>query len=120
MEEKLTIKAFEIVGSKFCVSSEDGKRLYQQIADALERKRKVEVSFLNVESLTSAFLNVAIGQLYGKFSEDEIRAGLSVSHIQEDDLTLLKRVVETAKEYFKDPERIKAARSEVFGETDAK
>jgi len=69
----------------------------------------VTVSFLNVSSLTSAFLNAAIGQLYGSFSENEIRSKLKVADLEPDDRELLKRVVDTAKEYFKDPERFKRA-----------
>ena len=67
------------------------------------------VSFLNVTSLTSAFLNAAIGQHYGSFSENEIRSKIKVTDLEPDDRALLKRVVDTAKEYFKDPQRFKSA-----------
>jgi len=62
-----------------------------------------------VTCLTPAFLNAAIGQLYSLFSENEIRARLKVTDLEPDDQALLKRVVDTAKEYFKDPERFKRA-----------
>jgi len=74
----------------------------------------VTVSFLNVSSLTSAFLNAAIGQLYGSFTENGIRSKLKVKDIEPDDLALLKRVVETAKQYFKDPKRFNKAVQEAI------
>jgi hypothetical protein len=67
--------------------------------------------------LTSAFLNAAIGQLYGEFDEKEIRALLTVANIQPDDLALLKRVVDTAKLYFSDPQQFEIAVTEAMGET---
>jgi len=77
------------------------------------------LSFHNVSTLTSAFLNAAIGQLYGEFSEEQIRALLKVQDMQSDDLALLKRVVETAKEYFKDPQKFdQAVRDELGNEGD--
>ncbi len=120
MDEELFIKVFEIVGARLCVASDDGERVHAQIAAALKEGKKVRISFENIDSLTSAFLNSAIGRLYGEFLEDKIRAGLSVCDIENDDLDLLKRVIDTAKEYFKDPERVKNARKEVLGEPDAK
>jgi hypothetical protein len=74
------------------------------------------VSFRNVTSLTSAFLNAAIGQLYGSFNEEEIRAKLQVEDVEPEDLELLKRVVDTAKEYFKDPDVHRAATNEMLGD----
>ena len=76
------------------------------------------MSFRGVTDLTSAFLNVAVGQLYGEFTEEEIRAKLSVTDASPDDLELLKRVVDRAKEFFKDPDRFTAAAKEVLGEDD--
>lgn len=119
MKNEVTIRVFEVVGSDLCVASDDGERVFNRIANALNEKCRVNLCFANVATLTSAFLNTAVGQLYGRFSEDQIRSGLGVSDMEEDDLILLKRVVDTAKEYFRDPERIKAVRMSVLEEDDA-
>ena len=116
MKKTITISVFEIVGSPLCVASDDGQRVFDRIASALKEQRNVSVSFRNVSSLTSAFLNAAIGQLYGSFSEDQIRAQLKVKDMQPDDLALLKRVVDTAKEYFRDPKRFDRAVEEALGD----
>jgi hypothetical protein len=116
MSQNLSISVFEIVGSQLCVASDDGQKVYDRIAVALKERRSVTVSFLNITGLTSAFLNAAIGQLYGSFTEEQIRSLLKVQDMQPDDLALLKRVVETAKQYFKDPERFQQAVREVLGE----
>ncbi len=118
MNEPITLRIYEIVGHEICVSTDDGQKVFEQIASALRNKKKVDLSFLNIESLTSAFLNAAIGQLYGKFPEDLIKSSLKVSDILQDDQLLLKRVVENAKEYFKDPERYERALREVMGNED--
>lgn len=119
MSVQIIIMVFEVVGSGLCISSDDGQKVHDQIAAALREKKKIKVSFLNVESLTSAFLNAAIGQLYGEFSEENIRESLAVAEMDQEDLALLKRVVVTAKEYFSDPERFKKAREDALEETDA-
>ena len=114
MKKNVTLSVFEIVGSPLCVASDDGQKVYDRVASALKEDRSVTVSFLNVSGVTSAFLNAAIGQLYGTFSEDQIRSKLKVKDMQPDDLALLKRVVETAKQYFKDPKRFNKAVKEAI------
>jgi hypothetical protein len=116
MPEQLEMRVFEMTGTGVCVASDDGQVVYEQIAAALRAGHAVLLSFANVDALTSAFLNAAIGQLYGEFGEDEIREGLLVSDMAQQDLVLLKRVVETAKAYFKDHDRFVAARAEVLEE----
>ena len=118
MSEPILLRIYEIVGSSLCVASEDGQKVFDQIALALKADQKVKLSLQNVESLTSAFLNAAIGQLYGQFSEDQIRRSLSVSDIDDNDLALLKRVVDTAKIYFSSPQIFDMARQEVLGDDD--
>jgi hypothetical protein len=115
MSKSVTMSVYEIVGSTLCVASDDGQRLHDQIAAAIRHGSSVTLSFRNVTSLTSAFLNAAIGQLYGSFSQQLIRSRLRVVDIEPDDLELLKRVVDTAKEYFKDPGRFEEATREVLG-----
>ncbi len=98
MQKEMTITIFEIVGSPLCVASSDGQRVYDRLAAALKEGKRAILSFHNVSTLTSAFLNAAIGQLYGEFSEEQIRALLKVQDMEPDDMALLKCVVETAKQ----------------------
>jgi hypothetical protein len=116
MRNRLVLSIYEIVGSPLCVAAGDGQKVYEQIAAAIRGGKGVTLSFRNVTGLTSAFLNAAIGQLYGEFTEDQIRASLRVADMDAEDRALLKRVVDTAKAYFKDPERFKKADREVLGE----
>lgn len=109
MSDKIEISMFEVVGSSLCVASSDGEKVYERLKTALEADRNVVLSFHNVTSLTSAFLNAAIGQLYGQFSEEKIRALLKVEDTEQDDLALLKRVVDNAKLYFKNPKKYNRA-----------
>jgi hypothetical protein len=105
IQKDIIISIFEVVGSPLCVASGDGQKVYERLTAILKENRGVTLSFHNVSTLTPAFLNVAIGQLYGEFSDEKIRALLKVQDMQPDDLALLKRVVETAKEYFKNRQR---------------
>jgi hypothetical protein len=113
------IRLTEIVGSDLCIASEDGQKVHDAIKKALQEEKRIQISFKNVDDLTSAFLNSAIGQLYGEFSEDQLRDSLTVSDASYEDLLLLKRVIQRAKEFFKDQERFEIATRELLGEDDA-
>ena len=104
MDEPIPAKVLAIVGGPLCVSASDGQRVFEKIVPLLREGRKVSLSFQGVETLISAFLNAAVGQLYGEFSEERIRELLSVRDMSPDDLAILKRVVENAKRYFANPQ----------------
>jgi len=116
MSETVRIEVAALVGSGLCVASEDGDVVHEAIVPALKAGKRVEISFRDVEDVTSAFLNAAVGQLYGEFSEDTIRTGLSVVNMAQEDLQTLKRCVDRAKEYFKDPDRFHVAATESLGD----
>ena len=118
MPQNIKISLFEVVGSTFCVASDDGQKVYDRLAVALEKDQCVAISFHNVTALTAAFLNAAVGQLYGTFKEEKIRSLLKVENMEQDDLALLKRVVENAKLYFKDPQRFNQAIRKVLEDED--
>lgn len=101
-----TLSVRAIVGSPFCVSTEDGILVFQAIRQVLQQEQGqgVVLSFAGVDSLTSAFLNAAIGQLYSVFSETQIQGALSVDHMERSDKILLRKVVENAKRYAQDPQ----------------
>ncbi len=112
--DSLSLGVFNIVGNAFCVESDDGQKVFERVSEALKAGRPVVLSFQNVEMLTSAFLNTAIGQLYRDFPEDAIKAKLQVTQMEATDLALLKRVVDTAKLFYKDPERLRKSIEELM------
>lgn len=102
MKNNLSLSVFEIVGGSVCAFPSDGQRVYDRLAVAIRENRKIEFSFRNITTLTPAFLNAAIGQLYGAFNEAEIRALLYLNDIDPADLALVKRITENARQYFSD------------------
>ena len=114
--EKITISIINTVGSSFCTETEDGQKVYELIKKALEEKKKVNISFLNVEMLTTAFLNTAIGQLYNNFAEEIIKNSLSVDNLTPSGAVSLKRVIETAKLYYKNPDAMQKSINDILGE----
>lgn len=112
--EKINIVS--TIGNNICIAAEDGEKIYTVIQKALHEGKRVEISFKGIEDLTSLFLNAAIGQLYNEFKENELKERLSVVDATSQDLETLKRSVERAKEYFKDPERFHSATDEVLGD----
>ena len=99
--EAVRLSMREIVGCGCAVEDAAGQRVFERIAAALRNGQRVELSFANVELTLAAFLNVAIGQFYGEFTEDEIRARLSVTNISQPDLALVKLVGDNAKACFR-------------------
>ena len=114
MSENIRISMFEVVGSPFCVTSDDGQKVHKHLDAALRANQDVILSFHNVTALTAAFLTAAVGELYGTFSEEEIHSLLKVEDIEQDDLALLNSVINDAKLYFKDPKRYNQAIREVL------
>lgn len=117
--EIINIKIVESLGTSLCVSIADGTAIYKLIFSALKTGKQVNLSFAGITSITSAFLNPAVGQLYGKFDENFIRTHLKICEIATDDLFILERVIKTAKQYFKNKEQIQAARNIELGDPNA-
>jgi hypothetical protein len=118
-DQEVIIRVFDIIGGPLCVSTDDGQIVHDKISAMMKEGKRVVVSFDKVETIISAFLNVAIGQLYGTFDEGQIHNLLSVRYITEPDLSLLKRVVENAKVYFANRDKFDEAWQQELGEGDA-
>jgi len=112
--ENSTINIVNAVGDSFCVDAEDGQKVFELIKKVLSEKRKITLSFLNVEMLTTAFLNTAIGQLYRDFPEELIKENLKVENMNQSGLVSLKRVVDTAKLYYKDPDAMQRSINDIL------
>jgi hypothetical protein len=107
--KEVTLRIASIVGS-ICVATEDGNKVHDAIKAEIEQGNRVTLSFFGIIRLTTAFLNIAIGQLYGEFSEERVRQHLAPPiDTQNWHLHRLKSVVDRAKAFFKDPETVRAA-----------
>ncbi len=100
MNDQIKLKVADLIGSTLCISAEDGQKVFGKVEQLVKGGKQVTISFENVTMLISLFMNVAIGQLYGSFSEETIRAQLKVEGLSPDDMELLKRVVDNAKKYY--------------------
>lgn len=112
--EGITINIVNVIGDVYGVEAEDGQKVFNLVSKVFMEDKSVMLSFKNVEMLTTAFLNTAIGQLYKDYSEEEVKNRLRVSDISESGKVALKRVVETAKLYYKDPEALKRSIDEII------
>lgn len=104
--DAIKLNVFSIVGDSFCVAAEDGEKVFKQIQMGIKKNKKIVLSFQNVEMLTTAFLNTAIGKLYGEFDEKTVKAHMAVEDMENSDKLRLKRVIDTAKAYYSNPTRL--------------
>lgn len=116
MRGKDVVNVSAIVDGPLCISADDGHRVHDEIASRLRGSEYVAVSFEGVETIISAFLNAAIGQLYGEFDESVIREFLEVVDMNPEDLELLKRVVDNAKIYFENRDNVDSAWNDEVGD----
>lgn len=118
--QEIIVRAFDVIGSPLGVSSDDGQKVHDKIAPLLREGRRVSLSFDRIETIISAFLNAAIGQLYGEFPEEKIRELFNVRDMAQEDLALLKRVVDNAKLYFANRKEFDQAWKEEAGSDNEK
>lgn len=101
-QEDAILKVNELTALDIAVSSDEGDKINARIETLLESYQRIVLDFSGIKLLTSAFLNAAIGQLYGKYSNEEIASRISLVNVAPDDLPLFKKVIDRAKEYFQD------------------
>ena len=99
-----------IVGGGICVSATDGHKVYEHVRQGVLDGDRVVLSFSGITRMTTAFLNAAVGQLYGEFSEAVIRQHLADPvDFEPWHISRLRLVVDRAKEYFRDAIRVEKA-----------
>lgn len=110
------ISLVNIVGNALCVEATDGEKVFQLLSKALQEEKTIELSFLNVEMVTSAFLNTAIGQLLQYYSLAEYQEKVHLSDIAPEDQALLDRVIQTAILFYSDPDRLNQSVRDILGD----
>ena len=107
------------VGGGICVAASDGKKVHNEIHKIITSGNRAELSFFGVTRMTTAFLNAAVGQLYGELPEDTIRKHLAAPVDYQDwHLDRLKMVVERAKVFFADANAVEELFDDGKGDAD--
>jgi STAS-like domain of unknown function (DUF4325) len=91
------------ITGEFALSFDDGQQLFDLIFPQLLTGQTVELDFAGVTSVSTAFFNVAIGQLLQDIHFDTLNEKLVIENLSPYGKTVLSQVIENAKPYYSDP-----------------
>ncbi len=98
----IVVNVSKLIENSNCCTENDGYILYRVLDEALEKNKKVIISFKNIGVISSHFLSASIGQLYCKFSDNIIKTCLSIKEVSSKDKLLIKEVMKNSKIYFEE------------------
>jgi len=98
----INIKISDLINNTFAVTTEEGEILFNEILKNFEEGNKIILDFTMLEIIISTFFNASIGQLYSIYDGQFLKENLSIINLSNDDLNVLAKVIERAKQYFKD------------------
>jgi len=110
--EAIAINIYDILGYAGPLAEHHGKKISELIVEGLNSDKKVILSFKNLEALNWSFIKGSIAKLYESFPEEKIESSISLVDIPPEDVELIEEVVETKKEFMKNPEKSKEPMSD--------
>lgn len=93
------IRVVDVVGP-VCVAPADGALLCQRAYEAFSQDFEVSLDFTGVRTLTSSFLNAAVGCLFANYPVNAIEAGLRWSGLDPIDQKLVRFVMKNAIRFY--------------------
>lgn len=110
----MTINIHSLVG-EYCITLEDGQKVYDIVHPELRAGRAVVVDFRGTKVTTALFLNAAVGQLFEDLPAATVKRLLFVSNLGQVGRATLDLVTRNSVEYFTDL-KIRAAVDTVMAE----
>ena len=94
--------------------------IYQEVIDILNKAGKTVIDFSGIKSLTTAFLNVAIGELYRYEKKDTLNKYISidVSTLSKLQIDKVKMVMDNSRTKYNSELKKKIDEVTLHGETD--
>ena len=101
--ELTTIRVNDYITLNKGLTPDEGEIILQLLLKAFANGEKVLLDFSGVEIMTTAFLNVAIGNLYSDYSSEQLKELLSFNEDLPDSIaSKIKQVTDTAKKFYLD------------------
>lgn len=114
--EPMVIKVNELVSCNKGVTPDEGKVVYDKLIAAFNNEQPVILDFAGIEMMTTAFLNVAIGNLYKTYTSEQLRELLKLVNVSETTAFRIKKVTDRAKDFYDNPEEFNQGVKEVLDE----
>ncbi|NSN29566.1 STAS-like domain-containing protein [Enterococcus faecalis] len=97
MAERLYIS--KLIKSDLAVSSDKASIVFEQLQKNLQLKVKTTIDFSNIKSLTTAFLNIAIGELYRYENKETLNEfiNIDVDTLSKLQINKVKLVIENSR-----------------------
>jgi len=114
--DKITIRLYDEVGGDAAISVNDGDAVFKKIDAAISHEIQVVLDFQNINLIITAFLNACIGQLYSKYTSEQLTKYLKLENINPENNYLFNKVIKRAKEYFSNPSDFNESVVEVLGD----
>lgn len=95
------IEVVKIIESPYCVDTDDGDKIFVQIKAALDKEKKVTLSFAGVKLLVTSFLNSGIGKLHEIYDADWLTEHIEIQNMDETFLPIWNHVMKGAPRYYK-------------------
>ncbi len=100
-----TIKLKDHVSCNMGVTPDEAKPIYDMILEAFKDKVSVVLDFEDIEMMTTAFLNVVIGNLYENYKGEELKEMLKFNNLTQPIAVRIKKVTDNAKLFYSDSKR---------------
>ncbi|MDY6804807.1 MAG: DUF4325 domain-containing protein [Cyanobacteriota bacterium] len=110
--EGILINIYDILRDSGPLAEHQGKKIGWLITAAFNSDEKVILSFKKLDRLTWSFVKGAISNLYESFPEEKIESSISLIDISSEEVEFIEEVVETKKEFMKNPEKFKKPMSD--------
>lgn len=68
----MILNIHDYIDSSLAVSADQGQKIFEIITDTIKKDEKIIIKFSELTTITTAFLNTAIGQLYNVGSDSTL------------------------------------------------
>lgn len=112
--ESITLLVNDYITLNKGVTPDEGEPIFKKLYESFSEGTKVILDFSGVEMMTTAFLNVAIGNLYKLYSSEQIKELLELKGLTTMGARQIKKVTDTAKLFYGDEEKFNQEVDEVL------
>ena len=110
------IRVNDLVSCNKGVTPDEGQPIYDKLIGIFRDGNRAVLDFDGVEMMTTAFLNVVIGNLYRTYTSDDLKGMLSFAHVSDSTAFRIKKVTDNAKAFYKDERKFNESVESVLNE----